>query len=430
MIVMKFGGSCLGKPSDIKRLVEIVRAAERDQPEIVLSAFKGVTDELIRQANLACSGSFDLEAIERKHRNFLADLPATVRAATETQIDQLLKNLRKTLETVITERELTAATMDEIVSYGERLAIQIASGYFSAENLKNSPLADLEAGLITDSRFGNASILDESYQLVRDKIQTIPLPVIAGFFGRDKAGRIATLGRGGTDYVAAFIASALHCDCVLFKDVEGILSADPKIVKNARLLTEVDYLTAMELAHYGSKVVFEKAIAPAMKSRVAIRVTSFLNPSQGTLIKESTEKATAVSLLKNVTNLRVSSSDSKAIQSFKQQLENHHADDLLSWADHSRNEISIAVRGERTEGMARMIEDALPNCEVKVTKGLCLAALTGSSLKTGDVREILLKDGIEVYAVSITVSGGSVCAVLDSERAEQAVRTLHSSVMT
>lgn len=229
---MKFGGSCLDKPSDIKRMVEVVRAAERDQPKIVLSAFKGVTDELLRQADLARNGSFDLEAIERKHRNLLADLPATVRAVTETRIDQLLKDLRKILATVSADGELTAATTDEIVSYGERLAVQIASGYFSAEHLKNSPLSDIEAGLITDSRFGNASILDESYQLVRDKIQTAQLPVIAGFFGRDRAGRIATLGRGGTDYVAAFVASALHCDCVLLKDVEGFMSADPKIVKS------------------------------------------------------------------------------------------------------------------------------------------------------------------------------------------------------
>lgn len=210
------------------------------------------------------------------------------------------------------------------MSYGERLAIQIASGYLSAEHFANSPLADIEAGLITDSRFGNATILDESYQLVRNKMQSTALPIVAGFFGRDKAGRIATLGRGGTDYVAAFIAAALRCDCVLLKDVEGIMSADPKIVNNPRLLAEVDYPTAMELAHYGSKVIFEKAIAPAVKSGITIRVTSFLNPSQGTSIREGAGKAIAVSLLKNVAGVRVSGPDVQAVQAFKQQLENYH----------------------------------------------------------------------------------------------------------
>jgi aspartate kinase len=254
--------------------------------------------------------------------------------------------------------------------------------------------------------------------------------VIAGFFGRDRAGRIVTLGRGGTDYVAAFIASALHCDCVLLKDVEGIMSADPKIVASARLLSEVDYLTAMELAHYGSKVVFEKALAPAMKSGIAIRVASFLNPEQGTLIRENAGTATAVSFLSSVTNIKVTNPDPNAIQSLRRVLENSYADVLLSATDTSRSEISIAIRDEKADETTRTIKGAVPDSEVKITKRLGLVALTGSSLKTADIREILLKEDIGVHTVSVSASGRSVCSVLNSEHAEHAVRVLHSSVIT
>lgn len=192
----------------------------------------------------------------------------------------------------------------------------------------------------------------------------------------------------------------------------------------------MDYLTAMELAHFGSKVVFEKAIAPAMKSSVAIRVTSFLNPNRGTLITESARRATAVSLLKGVTNLRVSNPDSNAIQSFRHKLESSYADDLLSTTDTSRGEISITIRDEKAYETARMVEAAIPDSEVKLTKGLALVALTGSSLKPTGVREILLKEGVEVHTVSVSASGRSVCSVLNSERAEHTVRLLHSGVIT
>ena len=425
---MKFGGSCLDRPSDIKRMIEIVRAA--DQPKIVLSAFKGVTDELIRQTRLARAGSFDLEPIEKKHRNLLADLPEAGRQVTETRINQLLRDLEKSLATICTSSELTAATMDEIVSYGERLAVQITSGYLSSEHLENSPLSDFQAGLITDSRFGNASLLDESYQLVRDKIQRTQLPIIAGFFGRNKSGRIATLGRGGTDYIATFIASALHCDSVLFKDVEGVMSADPKIVKDARLLTRLDYPSAMELAHYGSKAIFEKAITPAMKNNIAIRVTSFLNSSSGTLISERSGDATAVSLLKSVACFKVPVADQNMIPSLKREIEASHADNLLLTVDADSNEILMAVSTESAAEMASVLDDAFPEIGVKLEKGLALVAVTGSLLKPDDVREILLKEHIDVHAVSPSASGRSVCALLGSERAEHAVRILHSNVMT
>jgi aspartate kinase len=252
------------------------------------------------------------------------------------------------------------------------------------------------------------------------------LPVIAGFFGKDKAGRITTLGRGGTDYVAAFIASALGCDCILLKDVEGIMSADPKLVPNAKLLTEVDYPTAIELAHYGSKVVFEKAIVPALRNKTKIRVSSFLKTSPGTVIKSNAESATVVSLLKNITILRISTPASHLITAFKQKLENSHRGDLLAMADASGREVILAIRDENADAIAKITGSMITD-KVSLTGGRSLVAVTGSSVEPVRTRNILHKECIEVDAVTLSPTGRSVCVALDAANAGHAVRILHDS---
>jgi len=428
LIVMKFGGSCLDKANDIKRMVEIVKSAERNQPKIVLSAFKGVTDELIKQANSARDGKFDLVSIGKKHTELLTDLPESAKIATRTRIDRLLKELRTILTTVSTRRELSTLALDEIVSYGERLAVQIAGGYMSAAHLENTPLSDIDAGLLTDSTFGNATILDESYQLVRDRVGSARVPIIAGFFGRDKSGSIATLGRGGTDYVAAFIASALHCSCVLLKDVEGIMTADPKIVKNARLVSNVDYLTAIELAHYGSKVVFEKAIAPAMKARIPLKVTSFLKPNGGTLISES-GKPTAVSSMKDIALIRAQDMANADLIGHIMH-EGAYTDDILLATHAGQNEIYIVTRDGKADGVAEIVRRLAAGTQVNMTKGLGLVALTGGRSEPTKIREVLKRENIETRLVSLSPSERSICSVLNREHTEHAVKAFHDYVMT
>jgi aspartate kinase len=425
---MKFGGSCLDRPSDIRQLVEIVKAAQANQPKLVLSAFRGVTDELIKQAMSARNRSYDLDGVERKHRSILTGLPSDVKAKTENHIEGLLSDLRRILDDVSAKGEVTAVTLDQIVSYGERFAIQTVSGYLTAEHLDNAPLSDIDAGLTTDSRFGDATLLEESYQLVQSKLKKTELPVIAGFFGKDKMGRIATLGRGGTDYVATFIASALHCDCVLFKDVEGVMSADPKIVANPKLLAELDYSTAMELAHYGSKVIFEKAITPAMKDRTAIRITSFLTDGNGTVIKATAAKATAISLLKNVTILSLPSRDFHIALPLKHELEKTHADDLLMTNDTDR-ETMIAILDAKVDSVTSIARKSIGD-KVSTMTGRALIAMTGTSIHPVAAQSILSREGIGVDMISPSSSGRSVCLTLSATSAEDAVRILHRNLVT
>lgn len=428
MIVMKFGGSCLDRPNDIRRMVSIAKDAEKERPKLVLSAFKGITDELLNQATSARNGNFDIENIEVKHRQLLEELSSTVRLPLEKRLDQLLAELRNTLLGVTYLRELTPATLDRIVSYGERLAIHVAAGYMTEAGVDNVPLSDTEAGILTDSNFGNAYILDESYPLIQDKVARTHIPLIAGFFGKDKAGRITTLGRGGSDYVATLLASALGSKCILFKDVKGVMTADPKVVDNARLITEIDYSSAIELARYGSKVVFEKAVVPAMKAGIPVRVTSFLDPSEGTLISNKGE-AEAISAMKNLSMISMLGIPNlSTTSSILAELGAECTSDPLIVAGVFRNEISMITFDAQVQGIYEIVKNLEGEISIKVRAGLALIAAIGKRFNVSQVQAALERGEIEALAVVPGPSGRTTCAIVNKEDAEGSVKVLHDGL--
>jgi len=426
---MKFGGSCLDTPDDVQRMVGITKSEEKHQPKIVLSAFKGITDQLVAQANSARDGKFDIEPIERKHRQILDDLPASIGASVEARVTDLLDDLRHTLTAVSYLKELTPSTMDKIVTFGERLAIHATSGYMTEANLKSKPLSGIEAGILTNSNFGNATILDKSCELVRERVGSTHIPLIAGYFGHDEAGRIATLGRGASDYIASYVASALGCECVLYKDVDGIMTADPKVVKNARLVAKIDYPTAIELARYGSKVLFEKAIYPAMKNGLPIKVTSFPRPGEGTVITRE-GSAQVISSLKNVAMVDVRElPDLNSIASMLQYFGSVNTEDPVMVTRASRNDISLVTLERWTDAVVESARSLGTDVTVAVRKGLSLIAVISTSLDIPQVYESLVKERINIHAIGKATSGRSILVVVDSNDAERATRTLHDRLL-
>jgi aspartate kinase len=427
---MKFGGSCLDTPDDVRRMVRLIKSEEKHEPKIVLSAFKGITDQLVAQANSARYGKFDTEPIERKHRQILDNLPASIRTSIEARVTELLEDLHHTLTAVSYLKELTPSTMDKIVTFGERLAIHLVSGYMTEANLKSKALSGIEAGILTNSNFGNATILEKSCELVRERVGSTHVALIAGYFGHDEAGRIATLGRGASDYIASYVASALGCECVLYKDVDGIMTADPKMVKNAKLVTEIDYPSAIEIARYGSKVIFEKAVYPAMKKNLTIRVTNFLTPGEGTLISGE-GKARMISCLKNVVMINIS--DLPGLDSIASVLRDFAAantDDLFVTTRVLRNEISlITVKRcvDTISGLVKCVGDAV-NAEVRT--GLGLVAVVAAKLGIPEVYESLQREKIESHATVEGSSGRSVLITVDMNDLERAAKVLHDRLVS
>jgi len=428
LIVAKIGGSCLNTKDDIRRTIELVEKVE-EKPILVVSAFKGVTDELIAQARNALTASFDIKKIEKLHYDFIEDLSPSMKAKTEKRVRALLKELRETLLEVSYRQELSPSNKDRIVSYGEKLVTVVVAAYLTDSGFKAKALWGSDAGIVTNSNFGNASILDESTRLIRERLDTSYVPIVAGFFGKDKEGRIVTLGRGSTDYIATFIAATLNCEVTLFKDVDGLMTADPKIVKTASVIEKINYLDALELACYGSKVIYEKAVIPAMKAHIPIKITNFYSPTRGTTICDEGE-ATAISSLANVATVNLLGYPNMASLIAPLLLELSALDIhplLLTKA--SRDEISMVMKESEAEIAQTTIRKIDKNTNIKVEEEFGLVTAIGSKVRekgTSSVSKFLFSKGIDINAIDRSASGRNLCVLVNKDDVPPATQALHN----
>jgi len=427
---MKIGGSCLSNKNDIRRTVEIVERNMENgvKPVLVVSALKGVTDKLLAQAQNALTASFDLKKIEKLHYEFIEDLSPHMKEKAQRRVKALLGELGKLLLRVSSSHALSPSGKDEIVSYGEKLATEIVAAYLNDSGFEAKPLWDRDAGIITNCNFGNGSILDESKDLIREKLHTPYIPVVAGFFGRDKEGRIVTLGRGGSDYIATFIAAALQCEVVLFKDVDGLMTADPKIVKTASTIEKINYFDALELAHYGSKVIYEKSVIPAMKTKIPIKITNFYNPSKETTICDEGEE-TAVSSLTNVARVNIFSYPdvTNVITSLLLELGALDMRPLLL-TKASRYGISLVIKEDEADIAQTIIRKIDKNADVKVERKLGLITVIGSKVREKGITRVsrfLYDKRINVHAIERSASGKNLCVIVDKNDVQTATEVLH-----
>lgn len=317
---MKFGGTSVGNGELLVNVAKLV-ATQKGKKVVVVSAMSGVTDKLI---NIAKS-VVDLpnSVVEREVDNFCRELKLQqqkaimvavidkkLRGEILAQSFELIERLRVALLGVGYLEDLSLRSLDYIESFGERLNILVMSGALNSIGVPSVPLTGYEAGLITDSSFGRARPLHgKSAKAVKEQLGKLLnkyTPVVAGFIAGDEKARITTLGRGGSDYTASLIGRYLGTDEVqIWTDVDGILTTDPKLVAGAKLIPEMSYSEAMDLAYFGAKVIHSKMIEPAMVSNIPVRVLNTFNPkSKGTLIVRKQKKVEhvikAVAVAKNI----------------------------------------------------------------------------------------------------------------------------------
>ncbi len=316
-LTMKFGGTSVGSPEAIANLVKIVKDARTEGHRIivVVSAMSGVTDQLLNSVKMAASGNkwgylSTAEKLRDRHDDALNILvpPGPVREKTLSQNKSLLDEYTEICHAVSILGEVTARISDAIVAYGERLSSRLVAAALKAQDIES---AAYDAGdfLVTDDRFQNASPLwDETQARVDDKL--IPAliegitPVITGFIGATRTGVLTTLGRGGSDYSGAIFAAATNSDeLVIWTDVDGVMTTDPRVDKRARVLPYVSYQEVGELAFYGAKVLHPKTVQPVLDKAIPIRVRNTFNPTfPGTLIGELGEPSATV--IKAVTSIQ------------------------------------------------------------------------------------------------------------------------------
>ena len=303
-IVFKFGGTSVGSPGAIEAVAKIV-AAETGERVVVVSATAGITDALVRAAEQATSGDAaaaqqTIERLSEEHRNLIADLVGVNGASALSEIVDLTDRTIALLRSVALLRECSPRSLDAILSYGERVSAPMIAALLTARGVAAEALS-AEGLLITDDVFGHANPLLE---LTRERAeqQLVPrmrygtVPVVTGMVGSTADGVTTTLGRGGSDYSAAVLAAALGArECRIYTDVSGVMSADPRIVADAKPLPAISYAEAAELSYFGAKVIHPRTVLPAIEAGIPVRILNTFAPDDpGTTIAATTPRDNTV----------------------------------------------------------------------------------------------------------------------------------------
>lgn len=286
MIVMKFGGTSLGNAEAFRKVADIIKSNHDKQPFVVVSAVGGVTDLLIDSAKAVIIKEKNVDEamkiIRKKHIEILTELKME-----KSSIDSELEELKRVLDGIYLINELTERTMDYVMSFGERMSSKMLASYLSANGTDAKAYTGWDIGIVTNSEFNDAKPLPESKENVKKSLSNINhVPVITGFIAKDGKGEITTLGRGGSDFTASLVGAYLGAKEVwIWTDVDGVLTADPRIVKNAKLIRRISYNEASELSYFGAKVIHPKTVWPAVENGIPLRIKNTFNPEgEGTVI--------------------------------------------------------------------------------------------------------------------------------------------------
>lgn len=289
MIVMKFGGSSVANAERIKHVASIIKAYREKRPVVVLSAMGDTTDHLLAAADLAVTGTVDVAGVAKLHEETARELGINIDA-----IEALLSELKQLLTGISMLKEISRRSRDYLVSFGERMSVRMMAAYLKSQGVDAKFYDAWDIGFVSDSNYMAAELLDEVWENIPRHLGSYSkgldnaIPIVTGFIAKDKRGIITTLGRGGSDLTATMIGAAMNAEEVqTWKDVDGILTSDPRVVKEAKPVPEVTYEEAQELAMFGSQVLHPRSMVPVRKSGTPVRVKNSYNiESKGTIIVE------------------------------------------------------------------------------------------------------------------------------------------------
>lgn len=454
MKVLKFGGTSVGSVKSILSLKHIVENEARRQPiVVVVSALGGITDKLLSTAQQAVSGneawkiSFE-EMVDRHHKMIDTIITNTIdREDLFNKVDALFEQLRSIYFGVYLIRDLSRKTQDAIVSYGERLSSNIVSSM-----VRGSMWMDSREFIKTEFAHGK-NTLDSvlTNKLVRDAFAELPrVTILPGFISCDRdTGETTNLGRGGSDYTAALVAAALNAEVLeIWTDVDGFMTADPKVIRSAYTIDELSYVEAMELCNFGAKVIYPPTIYPVCIKNIPIRVKNTFNPEgRGTIIKgkvENDSKAIrGISSIKGTTLITVSGLSMVGVIGVNRRIFTALADHgisvfLVSQAS-SENSTSIGVRDEDAHKAVSVLNKEF---EAEIEDGamfpmhaeseLATIAVVGENMKhtpgiAGKLFGTLGRSGISVIACAQGASETNISFVINARYLRKSLNVIHDS---
>ncbi|MHB1197625.1 MAG: bifunctional aspartate kinase/homoserine dehydrogenase I [Lutibacter sp.] len=455
MKVLKFGGSSVATSENINKAIEIVKDnAYNTKVIVVISALGGITDVLLEAGNLACTGDENyknqFKLIEERHLKVIRELiPVSNQSGVLGHVKKMLNKLEATLEGVFLINELSAKTSDKIVSFGELL-----SSFIVVEAMKNQGLdAELKNAqelIVTDENFSNAVVkfdqTDENIETFfkNNKHQIIVLP---GFVAKTESGEPTTLGRGGSDYTAAIIAAAANASMLeIWTDVSGMYTANPNFVQQAFPIKNISYQEAMELSHFGAKVLYPPTIQPVLEKEIPIKIkNTFDAQADGTLITKATSNVNpikGISHIENMTLITLEGSGMVGIPGFSKRLfealfQQKINVSLITQAS-SEHSICIAINNADA-GKAEIAVNSAFSFEISqhkvnpliVEKNNAIIALVGDNMKShqgisGKMFSALGRNNVNIRAIAQGASEKNISAVITHKDIKKALNTLHA----
>ena len=455
MQVLKFGGTSVANADNINKVIAIVKESiKKDKTIVVVSALGGVTDLLLGAAALAADGDEayknKLSLLEQRHLEAAKQL---IPVANQSQLLSLVKKSCNEIEDICNGifllRELTPRSKDRIGSYGEWLSSQIISAAFRAAGVENV-WKDTRELIVTNANFTNAEVdFAATYQNIAEFFphQDASLFIVPGFIAATSNGVTTTLGRGGSDYTAAIIAAALTSkNLEIWTDVSGMMTADPRLTANARIIPHISYQEAMELSHFGAKVIYPPTIQPVMTKNIPVWIKNTFAPEdKGTLIESIANKngniVRGISCINNIALLSLEGSGMIGIPGFSKRLfealSNEKINVILITQSSSEHSICVAVdaisasKAKQAVDYAFANEIALEKVEpLKIEIEHSIVALVGENMKShpgisGRMFSAMGRNGVNIRAIAQGSSEKNISAVIATNDVRKAINVLH-----
>lgn len=457
MKVLKFGGSSVATPQSVEAVLRIVKqSAEKRQTAVVVSAMGGITDMLLMAGRLATVQSEEYKKIVAEIENRFLEyvrhlLPITTQSATLSMVKQQINSIEDICNGIYVLQEMSPRISDRLLSFGELITSKIVSEKMAADGIAHAWIDSREL-VKTNSNFGYAAVnFPATNRAIRQRFEgsSEKIFILPGFVASDDFGNITTLGRGGSDYTAAIIAAAVNASRLeIWTDVSGMMTADPRQVRNAKPILNISYHEAMELSHFGAKVLYPPTVQPVMRKKIPLWIKNTFAPEDhGTLItdavNDSVEKISGLSSISHVALLSLEGAGMVGIPGFSKRLFSALASQgvnvILITQGSSEHSICVAISENDEYRAVNAVNQAFHNeiaegavYPIKSQRDFSVVALVGNSMVnhpgiSGRMFGALGRNGINVRAIAQGSSERNISTVVATNDLRKALNVLHES---
>lgn len=434
MIVMKFGGSSVADRKQIEKVLGIVKTAADARPLVVCSAHKGVTDALVKAAREAAAGKYDPSAVIEKQRKVTAEL-----GCAEGLLEVMFEELSSLLRGIHLVRELSPRSLDYVSSFGERWSTRVIADFFTRSGLASAAHDVWDLGFITNGEFGAARPVSGYEANVRRAIEALPpgvVPIVTGFVGKTPEGEITTVGRNGSDLTATLVGAAIHAKEVqIWSDTDGVMTADPSLVKSARNIPDMRFDEAAELAYFGSRVLHPATLLPAIDAKIPVRVLNTNRPDHpGTVIREQAppnpNPVTSIAYKENQLVLTLASTRMFGEVGFLGRVFDVCTKHGVVVDMVTTSEVSLSITANDRAKLERAADELATLGEVKIEAGRAIIVVVGQHLAErpglgADILGAVAKQGVNIEMISHSFGAINLSIVVKDADISRTVSVLH-----